>query len=157
MLSYFGVGVAERKDPRRGPLMETSFAFLCDAASQAGGKISALGLGWDTLYAASVPHTQQSFNVVANFRFHSAEAGDKNVRIRLMDADGGDVIPPLGGGLPVRPPESGTTQGVNFVMALNGLVFKTYGDYSLHILLDGDEKVRLPFRVAPPPAKAQPG
>jgi len=149
--------LSKGRDPRRRFAVETSFAFLCDAAAQAGGKISALGLGWDTLYAPSLPHTHPSFHVVANFRFHSVEAGDKSVQIRLMDADGGDVMPPLSAALQVRPPESGTTRGVNLVMAVNGLVFRAYGDYSLHILLEGDEKVRLPFRVAAPPAAAQPG
>ncbi len=128
--------------------MDTRFAFLCDSANQGGGKLNALGLGWDTIRVQKVPATHPTLCVVAKFEFHVSEAGTKQVAIRLMDADGGDVIPAMQGKLEVRPPSgSGPVITVEFVMSLNGIRFQSFGDYSVHIVVDGTEVSRLPFKV----------
>ena len=128
--------------------METLFAFICDSANESGGKINVLGVGWEIIHAAEVPVTHPQLFVVAKFRFHTTEVGQKRVELRLIDADGGDILPAVRVQLNVPPPATGTTTSVNLVMGLNNLTLPKFGEYSVHINIDGEERVRLPFTLA---------
>ena len=46
--------------------MRVDFAFLCDHA-EVSGKINALGIGFDTIYARKVPARHPYFFLVAQF------------------------------------------------------------------------------------------
>lgn len=127
--------------------METLFAFLCDSANESGGKINVLGLGWETIHATETPFTHPQIYVVSKFQFHTTETGQKSVELRLIDADGNDILPVVRGQLNVEPPTVGTSRSVNLVMGLNGLRLPSFGEYSAHINVDGEERVRLPFRL----------
>jgi hypothetical protein len=63
------------------------FAFICDYA-EATGKINALGIGFDTIFAPNVPTKHPSFFLVVQLRASTVEAGDKQLKISLIDADG---------------------------------------------------------------------
>jgi hypothetical protein len=128
--------------------VETSFAFICDSANESGGKINVLGLGWEVIHTAETPYTHPQLYVVAKFQFHTTEVGEKNVELRMIDADGGDILPVVRAQLNVPTPSTGTTTSVNLVMGLNGLKLPTFGQYSAHININGEERVRLPFRLA---------
>jgi hypothetical protein len=75
--------------------VEIAYAFLADhAAVPPDGKLYVLGGGIDSLSLAQVPG-RVGFFVVAGFRFSRADAGSVfEVESRLVDADGGLVIPP---------------------------------------------------------------
>lgn len=81
-----------------------------------------------------------------------AEAGLKDVAIRLIDADGKDTIPPLSAKMEVPRPPSGAidTQG-RLVVGFAGIEFPAYGQYALHVAVQGNEMVRIPIRVTQPP------
>jgi hypothetical protein len=127
------------------------FAFLCDGANQHGAKINALGLGWDTIYAASVPVTHPTFSLVAKLRASAAEAGEKDMAVHFIDADGRHVVPSITGKLAVPVPRTGTSSSINLVLALNGVRFEAYGDYSINLVVSGEERASLPLHVTPPP------
>ncbi|MBI2843892.1 MAG: hypothetical protein HYX78_10875 [Armatimonadetes bacterium] len=132
--------------------MDVDFAFICDYA-EPGNKISALGIGFDTIYSPQVPCVHPSFHLVAQFRASIAEAGSKDIEIRLIDADGRDVIPRFKGKLNVPQPPSGALDTVGkLVVGFAGVRFPDYGQYALHVVVQGNEKVRIPLRVAQPPA-----
>ena len=67
--------------------MDQVFAFICDFADASGGKINALGIGFDTIYAKEVPTTHPHFYLVLKLRADAAEAGDKDIRINLIVID----------------------------------------------------------------------
>lgn len=131
--------------------MQVEFAFLADHAANEGGKLNAMGIGWHQVFAPKLPHRIPHFTVVARISAHVSEVGDKPVRISLIDADGGDVIRPVDGTLHVSRPPKGTETAANFVVNLEGATFREYGDYSLHMTIGGEERVRLPFTVTAPP------
>lgn len=134
--------------------MVVDYAFICDYADQ-GSKLGALGIGFDTIYAQQVPCVHPSFHLVLQLRSSAAEAGTKDVRVSLIDADGKDVIPPLSVSMEIPQPPPGTVDAHGRLVAhFAGVKFAEYGQYALHVTLQGSEIVRIPIRVAQPPTTA---
>ena len=131
--------------------MELDFAFICDYA-EVGGRINALGIGLDTIFTKELPARHPHLHVVAQFRTSITEAGQKRLGIQLIDADGKPVIPPLEGIVDIRPPEAGIEAKGRMGVGLDNVTFEQYGDYSLHILIDGNLLRSIGFRVAEPPS-----
>ncbi len=131
--------------------MNVDFAFICDYA-EAREKINALGIGFDTIYAPTLPALHARFYVVAQLRFSSSEIGVKELNIELIDADGKDVIKPVVGRIQVDPPPEGTfDKTARFTMAFDGIELKNYGDHVIRIRIDGKEIVNIPLKVVEPP------
>lgn len=134
--------------------MDLDFAFLCDYA-EAGNKINALGIGFDTIYAQAVPATHPHFYLVAQLRASVVEAGDKEIEIRLIDADGSDVTPPVKGTFNVPRPAPGTTESLGrLVVGFNNVSFPRFTEYSMHVVMQGREMIRIPLRIVQPPSTA---
>ena len=137
--------------------MELEFAFICDYAD-AGQKLHAMGIGFDTLFAPQLPITQPNLHLVAQFIPSPVESGTREFGIHLIDADGQDVVPSLKGSVDVPPPaEPGIPGRVRIAVAFSHIKFDAYGMYSFYITIQGDEKVRVPLRVAKPKARQDPG
>ncbi len=135
--------------------MDVAFAFVCDYADNSA-KLTAVGVGFDTIYAKEVPLTQPAFHVVAAFRFKAAEAGTKTIEVHIIDADGGDIVPPLRTRMEIGRPNAGyryRTQRI--ALGLHGVVFPAYGDYEVSWLVDGHEATMIPIKVAPTPDQSQ--
>ena len=131
-----------------GP-MEPVFAFICDYADAAGGKINALGIGFDTIYAQEVPTTHPHFYLVLKLRADAAEAGGKDIRINLIDADGNDVIEPVTGVQVIPRPKGSAETTANLVVGFSNVQFQKFGSHSLHVVIHGNTMARIPLRVAP--------
>ena len=134
--------------------MNIDFAFICDFA-EASGKINALGIGFDTIYAAQLPARHAHFSLVVQLRASVAEAGQKNIAVHLIDEDGKDIIPVVTGQMNLPRAEGRVDSVGRFVMEFGNVEFKNYGAYSVRMAVEGMEIVRVPFRVAVPPPKAK--
>lgn len=133
--------------------MEVNFAFLCDYADQSGRKMAAIGIGFDTLYMRKIPAAHPLFYSVISIKFSSTEVGPKRVGMRLLDEDGGNVVPPLDATINVNPPPAGFLyRNQNIALAMHGVTFPKYGDYVVSWLVDGREIKTIPLKVTPPPA-----
>ena len=130
--------------------MNYDFAFVCDYA-EVTGKINALGIGFDTIYAPKVPCKHPHFFLVIQLRANVVEAGEKNLEVRLIDEDGKDIIPVLRGKFTIPRPAVGTESIGRIAMEFNNVEFPRYGSYSLHAVIEGHEMVRVPLKVSPPP------
>ena len=133
--------------------MDVDFSFICDHA-EIVGKINALGIGFDTIYAAQVPTTHPYFYLVVQLRASITEAGQKEMEVRLIDADGKDVIPPISGSFEVPRPSAGTEAIARLAVLFQSVTFSNYGSYSVRLVIQGTEMVRIPLRVSPPPQTA---
>jgi hypothetical protein len=131
--------------------LDTEFAFICDFAEQ-DRKLHAVGIGWDQITARSVPHRQPNIGVVARLRGSIAEKGIKDISIRLIDADGGDVIPPILQQVDFNP--NALEGHVNVVVQMANVPLNRYGAYAIHVLVAGEQKARLAFNVVEPPPTA---
>ena len=133
--------------------MNTDFAFICDAA-EAGTKINALGIGFDTIYAAQMPVRHPHFSLVLQLRASVAEAGQKRIEVSLLDEDGKDLIPRVQGQFNLPRTEGRSTSVGRFVMEFNNVEFKAYGSYTIEVTVEGMEVASLPFRVLQNPKPA---
>jgi hypothetical protein len=134
--------------------MDIEFAFVCDYADPSAGKLHALGIGFDTLYVPQFPGVHRGFSLVVKLRANVVEAGQKDIGIRLINADGNDVIPAISGQFAVAMRE-GQVEGIGqFVINLQNLEFRHQGPHSLHVVVQGQEMVRIPFNVILPPTTA---
>ncbi len=141
-------------------------AFLADSAVKSGGKLHALGIGWDRLTARSFParHSRLSLGVVVTVPYLDAESGHE-LRVRFEDADGNALA--FGGQAP-KPGEpdkrptmiratlpktrsgdraDGDERTITLAINLDGLVFHAPGRYRFLLDLDGAPQKRLAFRV----------
>jgi hypothetical protein len=133
--------------------LEVNFAFLCDYADTTGGKMAAIGIGFDTIYAVKVPAFHPLFYSVISIKFSTTEVGQKRVGMHLIDEDGKSVVPPLDATINVNPPPPGFLyRNQRIALAMHGVTFPRYGDYTVSWLVDGQEIKTVPLKVAPPPA-----
>lgn len=129
--------------------MNVEFAFLCDSAQESGGKVHALGIGFDSIRAQTVPATHPMLTVVAQLRYSVAEAGTKDLAIRAVDADGQNIVNPIDRQIEFPAPPRRPTNTARLIIALTAVRFAAYGDYSVHVAINGSEVARLPLTVVP--------
>lgn len=133
--------------------LELEFAFLSDYAEQ-DRKLHAVGIGWNTLYAQGVPTRHPHMTFVARLVGSVAEAGTKDYGLRLIDADGEDVLPPVAGqfAFEVKPGE--LSASATLIMNMVNVDFPKYGRYAIHLLVQGVEMKVIRFSVLEPPQTA---
>ncbi len=132
--------------------MQLMFGFIADYAQHSGGKLSAIGIGVDTIFLRRLPGVHPTMSVVVNMEGTIVENGAKDVTLRMIDADGADVITPIRQRLmfEVQPPS--LSRRMQMVFQVNNLRFAKYGDYSIHLAVQGNEVSALSFRVAESPS-----
>lgn len=134
--------------------MQVRFAFLCDYANQSGGgKINALGIGFDNLFVPDLSMPTKQFSLVIHFEGNRSEAGRKKIEIHLIDAEEKRVIPPAKGEIHLKAPEFALKTGTALVINYNNVKFPAYGNYHFSVVLDGHEIVSLPLSITQPPLK----
>jgi hypothetical protein len=122
-------------------------AFLADSVQAAGGKLHALGIGWQVIQASAFPVRHDRIGLGLVVRTTPDEAGAHTLSISLLDPNG---TPRLFGDEPsfdanfASPDGEGTA---TLALNLDGLVFETEGAHTIVLGIDGNEAVRLPFRV----------
>lgn len=145
-------------------------AFLADSVLATGGKLSALGMGWNVLATPGFPARHDRIAIGVLVRVPAEETSRPHgLSIRLVDAVGtemplgrrpdGAELRELDAPFQVQPSKEGST--ATFALNFDGLVFDEPGTYAFVLRLDGAERKRLEFRVqtppAPPPAEVRAG
>lgn len=130
--------------------MKVDFAFLCDHA-EIDGKINALGIGFNTIYAREVPARHPYFFLVAQFRASIAEAGEKHLSVRLIDEDGKDLTPEIRTVMSIPQPGPGKLENLGRIsIGFNNIEFPSYANCSVHAVIDGHEMIRIPLSIEAP-------
>jgi hypothetical protein len=155
MASYRWLCKLTRKAGHRGPSssrigysVNVTFAVAADAANAStNGKLNILG-AFNQIAALRFPVRHPQMVLVVRFTAGPAEIGsEKAVRYALHDADGRELLS-LDTQLIVPPPDApGRTSEIDSLVNLAGVVFPSAGDYSFHILINGDTKGTVPIRV----------
>jgi len=126
--------------------MDVEAFLLCDAATDQQGKLNVLG-AFDTVFTKEVPVVHPACAVAARIRFSKVEQGEHAVRICVIDQDGKEVVPKLDGKVSVRLAQDAGSMAVNLVLNFQRLKLPDYGEYSIDLLIDGEQKASLPFFV----------
>lgn len=131
--------------------MDVTLALLCDSANiTAEGKLNVLGQ-FDIIAAVAFPVVHPLMHLVLRMNATPAEAGEnRNLTIRLVDADGntiGEVSGPL---VVPQLPGGGATPALQTIIPFPNVTFPEPGSYAFHIMIDRDDKssVRLSLVTA---------
>jgi hypothetical protein len=122
-------------------------AFLADSVQATGGKLHALGIGWQVIQAPAFPVRHDRIGLGLVVRTTPDEAGAHTLTLSLLDPSG---TPRLFGDRPTFEANFASPDGegtATLALNLDGLVFETEGAHTLVLGIDGHEAVRLPFRV----------
>ena len=130
--------------------MHVDYAFLCDAATEHGGKLNALGIGIDRLAAVELPATHPRLTFVARLAFGAEDAGSRRFSVRVVDADGRAVASPMEGEMHVTLAPQDRATAVNLLVELLNLEFTNLGPHEVSLAVDGAELVSLPLEVTRP-------
>ena len=133
--------------------MDLDFAVIADyAATTTDGKLMIGGI-FDTIWVNEVPAVQPFMSVVLRIRAHPGEEGGHEVRVRLVDPDGHEVIEGLDAPLMLAeldPLDGGTAQ---LILQLVGVELGSEGRHGVDVFLDGrfERTVDLFVKKAPAP------
>lgn len=139
--------------------MELDHMVLADVISpRPDGKLDLHGVGWDTIFAASVPASHPRMDVAVRFLLSQQEVEDAHaVVLALVGEDGQELAKLYAEVGPLTPEQRGEIPagrkiGIGLILTLAGVVFPSYGRYHLAVTWDGTE-AREPLRlfVAPIP------
>lgn len=124
--------------------MEIEIFTLADFAQDNHSKLTVVGT-FDSIQSKQFPAVHASCSIATRLRFSSKETGDHDFRLRLIDADGKEIIQPVQGKITVANPANGQFGSVNIVVNFNQLKFEKPGRYSFELYIDDDWKSGLPL------------
>ena len=133
--------------------MDIDFAFHCDPAEKAG-KVSAPGIGFDTIYAAELPKRDHRPRAVARFSDQETEAGRQPVQSDIIAADGGEPVR-IKGAIEIPGPNTRVETAKNPILNLDDPEIGRRGPHLVHIPLEGIGIKRIGFNVLEPPAEGR--
>jgi len=119
---------------------------ICDAATDYGGRLNILG-AFEGLAGPSLPVTRERCSLVMRMRFSEGQVGEREISVRIKDAEGGMTIPEMKARFNVRMPRGRSSSAVNLVLNINQLKFPRFGDYQISLYFDGQEWSSLPLAV----------
>ena len=119
---------------------------LCDAATGDLGKLSILG-AFDTIFAGQAPIAHPQCTIALRVRFERIERGDHKVEVHIMDGDGKKILPPAQGILKINFTDDQSSGSTNLILNIQGLKLEKFGEYSIDLAIDGQQKASLPLFV----------
>jgi hypothetical protein len=124
--------------------MEIEIFTLCDFAQDNNSKLTIVGT-FDSIHSKQFPVQHPSCSVACRLRFSAKEAGEHEIRIRMIDRDARETIQPIEGKINIGTPPNGQFATVNFIVNFNQLKFEKAGRYSFELYIDGEWKSGLPL------------
>ena len=127
--------------------MDVKLALLADYANiTREGKLNVMGL-FTIINAPIIPWTHPQMQLVLELEADPAEWDtQKNIDIKLMDADANQLLS-IQGGIKVPRGQSGQPSRINSIMTFVNIKFNSVGDYAFVILIGGETKTRVPLRI----------
>ena len=131
--------------------MELDFALIADAANVSQeGKLNILGI-FDTIWAREFPVRHAAMVFVLRVKADFTDQGSHTLEVRLLDADGEQLFRAEG---PIQVPGSAPGRPVkpHVIMGLSGVSFRSPGDYSFEVMIDGQHLKSVPLYIMEAPA-----
>lgn len=144
-------------------------AFVADSVEAIGGKLYALGIGWNTISASRFPTRHPRIGVGLIIHVPYTATNQQHEFMLFIESEDGNLVPlgPAGPGADPkttegeqvvrlggqfnagRPPDltPGDEQVITIGLQLDGLEFTKPGKHSIVVQVDGTEMDRLTFRL----------
>ena len=126
-------------------------AFLADAVQASGGKLHALGIGWQVIQTTAFPARHDRVGIGLIVRTVAAEAGQHTLTLTLLDPAGAARAFGPRGALEASFTSPNGPGTATLALNLDGLIFETGGEHTFVLAIDGAERTRLRFRVQTTP------
>jgi len=126
--------------------MQIEIFALCDAAIADMGKLSMLGV-FDTIWVIKTPALHPQCTIALRARFERSERLEHKVAVHFVDVDGKNVIPPAQGAITINFPDEQGSSSTNLILNIQGLKLERIGEYSIDLVIDGQQKASLPLFV----------
>ena len=127
--------------------MEIEIYTLCDYAQDMKGKFVIVGT-FDTIFPKQYPCIHPSCCVALRLRFSEDEHGEHDLKIRIIDHKGNEIVKNIEGKIQVANPAKGHHSTVNFALQLNQLKFEQAGKYAIELYVDDEWRSGLPLLLA---------
>jgi hypothetical protein len=124
--------------------MNVEVFALCDAATDAGGKLNLLG-AFDAIMTPEVPHLHASCAVALRLRFKRIESGAHRIQVQVVDMDGKAAVPPFETDINIRILPTDESAVANLILNFQQLRLDQYGRYSIDLAVDGRQEGSLPL------------
>ena len=128
--------------------MDVPLAVVADYANVTKeGKLNVMGF-FASLNAKAFPHVHPQMHLVWQAEAGPAEWGmKKDIEVKLLDENAKQLLSVRGNlEVPARG-EAGRPVTINSIMVFNNIKFESAGDYVFAILVGGETKKNVPFRV----------
>jgi adenine specific DNA methylase Mod len=124
--------------------MEIEIFTLADFAQDNNSKLTIVGT-FDSINSKQFPFVHPACSVATRLRFSVKETGDHDFKLRLIDAEGKEMIQPIEGNINIPAPKNGQITSINVVANFAQMKFETSGRYSFELYIDGEWKSGLPL------------
>lgn len=132
--------------------MKVELFCLCDAATEAAGKLNILG-AFDRIWAREAPAIISHCSVAARIRFARDEEGVHQLRVSFADADGNLILPPMESKIELRFPGPELSIPINLIILMPNLKLPRFGDYTVDLVLDSTHVASVPLIVCANPER----
>jgi hypothetical protein len=126
--------------------MDIQAAVLCDSATDYRGKLCLLGT-FDTIITPSLPSTHPHCSIALRIVFRDADEGVHKLKLRLINADGQNILPKIEPEMHVKLPENVYFYSRNLIFNLQQIKFEQAGLYSIDVIIDDHIVARIPLQV----------
>ena len=132
--------------------MRIDLAVVCDHAALTIERKPLLVGIFDNLNVPKLPWQYPHMVLVFRLRIEGGEAPSHDAEVRFIDPDGKPVLPVLKAHVTASNVDAAASGAVWAVFELNGVTFKSVGDYRFDLLVDGmfEESVDFVVRLMPP-------
>ncbi|HLG38032.1 MAG TPA: hypothetical protein VI461_00140 [Chitinophagaceae bacterium] len=124
--------------------MEIEIFTLADFAQDNNSKLTIVGT-FDSIHSKQFPFSHPSCSVATRLRFSEKESGSHDFKLRLIDAEGKEIIQPIEGNINIPTPKNGQVTSINVVANFAQMKFEKAGRYSFELYIDGEWKSGLPL------------
>jgi hypothetical protein len=131
--------------------VDVRLAVLADyAIVSQDGKLSVMGI-FQEVNPPVLPYALPQMYLVVSFGAGPAEFETaKDIKIALLDNDGGEMLTIEGQVTVPHPPRPGSRAYINQVIGLNGVTFERPGDYAFAILVGGETRETVSLHINEP-------
>jgi uncharacterized protein DUF6941 len=129
----------------QGVCMQVTLAVLADYVNNTPeGKLNIMGI-FNSVSAPAFPTLIHDMRIIVKFQFSAAERGQtRNVQFKFLDTDGNEL---LALSQPLDVPGNALNPEVAHIVNLRGIVIPTPGEYAFSILMNDEERARIPLHV----------